>query len=108
MQAATVSFPLLMAYSTTGEARSTSHVVMTMSAPLLTSFAAHAFAIAGLLPCVLQVSILILYLPALLTCLIFSCAVTSAGPSYAAIGPIPSYAQPIVTAVALCDAAEPP
>ena len=55
MHGATVSLPALIACWTTGAAKSTSHVVMTMSAPWLSSFVAHAFAIAGLLPWVLHV-----------------------------------------------------
>src|SRR3970040_275313 len=80
MHAATVSFPLLIDSCTTGAARSTSHVVMMMSAPWLSSFAAQAFAIAGLLFWVLQVMSFSLILLVLLTCAILVLAVASAGP----------------------------
>ncbi len=42
---------------TTGAARSTSQVVKMMFAPPLIRLSAHAFAIAGLLPCVSHVMI---------------------------------------------------
>ncbi len=58
MHGATVSLPALIAFWTTGAAKSTSQVVKMTSAPWPISFAAHAFAIAGLLPCVSQVMIL--------------------------------------------------
>ena len=57
MHGATASTPRLIASWTTGAARSTSHVVKMMFAPCPSSFAAHAFAIAGLLPCVSHVVI---------------------------------------------------
>ena len=81
---------------------------MMMSAPWLRSFAAHAFAIAGLLPCVLHVMSRSFVALVLFTALMRSFAVASAGPSYGAIAPTPSYAQPIVTVLACSDAADPP
>ena len=54
---------------------------MMMSAPCETSLAAQALAIAGLLPCVLQVMSRSFVPPALFTDLIRSFAVASAGPS---------------------------
>ena len=68
MHGATVSLPRLIDVCTTGVAKSTSQVVMMMSAPWLSSFVAQAFAIAGLLFCVLHVSSLSFVLLALLTC----------------------------------------
>ena len=59
MHGATASTPRLIASWTTGAARSTSQVVKMMSAPWPRSFAAHAFAIAGLLPWVSHVMIFI-------------------------------------------------
>ena len=57
MQGATASTPRLIVSCTTGAAKSTSQVVNMTSAPCPSSFAAHAFATAGLLPCVSQVLI---------------------------------------------------
>ena len=58
MHGATVSLPALIDSCTTGAAKSTSHVVKMTSALAPISFAAHDFAIAGLLPCVSHVTIL--------------------------------------------------
>ncbi len=77
-------------------------------APRARSFVAHAFAIAGLLPCVLQVSSLTFVPPALLMAAMWDLAVASAGPSNGAMLPTPSYAQPIVSVFACSDAAVPP
>ena len=92
MHAATVSFPALIAVCTTGAAKSTSQVVMMMSAPCARSFVAQALAIAALLPCVLQVISLsfVVFDFSLLTALTCVCAVASAGPSNGAMFPMPS------------------
>ena len=103
-----MSFPALIAVCTTGAAKSTSHVVMTMSAPRLKSLVAQVFAIAGLLPCVLHVMRRSLMLFDLLTRAMCVFAVARAGPSNGAIAPTPSYAQPMVTVFACSDAAVPP
>src|SRR5574340_882350 len=76
-------------------------------APCETSLAAHAFALAGLFPCVLQGMSLILKGPfVLLIWAIRVFAVARAGPSKGAMFPTPSYAQPIVIVFA-CGAADP-
>src|SRR6186713_848148 len=77
-------------------------------APCARSFVAHAFAIVGLLPCVLQVRSLTFVPPALLIAAMWDFAVASAGPSNGAMLPTPSYAQPIVSVFACSDDAEPP
>ena len=98
MHGATARTPRLIASCTTGVAKSTSHVVKMTFAPCESSFAAHARAIAGLLPCVLHVAIrsrLPLTPPRAFTCLTRIWAAASAGPSNGAIAPLPSNAQPI-------------
>ena len=92
MHGATVSFPALIDSCTTGAARSTSQVVIITSAPWPSSLAAQAFAVAGLLPCVLQVMSRMLTPAPLFTWRIRSRAVASAGPSKGAMAPVESYA----------------
>ena len=107
MHGATVSLPALIASCTTGAAKSTSQVVKMMSAFWPISFAAHAFAIAGLLPCVSQVMIWSgrpLTPPLALTCSTRSWAAASAGPSNGAIAPFESNAQPITIGLPAADA----
>jgi hypothetical protein len=97
----------LIASWTTGAAKSTSHVVKITFAPCESSFAAHARAIAGLLPWVLQVAIRSgrpLTPPFALTCLTRICAAASAGPSNGAMAPLPSYAHPITIGALAADA----
>ena len=98
MHGATASTPRLIASCTTGAARSTSHVVKMMFAPPPISFSAHAFATAGLLPCVSQVLICSWRPPTppfSFHCATRNCAAASAGPSNGAIAPLLSNAQPI-------------
>src|SRR3954453_3987378 len=57
MHGAIASTPRLIVSCTTGAAKSTSHVVKITLAPPPSSLSAHAFATAGLLPCVSHVLI---------------------------------------------------
>ena len=103
MHGAIVSFPALIAFWTTGAAKSTSHVVKMMSTPWPSSFAAQADAIAGLLPCVSQVTIFSgrpLTPPRALTWPTRTFAAASAGLSNGAIAPFESNAQPITIGLA--------
>ncbi len=98
MHGATARTPRLMASCTTGAAKSTSHVVKITSAPRESSRAAHARAIAGLLPCVSHVAIWSFLRPTpprAFSCLTRIWAAASAGPSNGAMAPLPSNAQPI-------------
>ena len=63
---------------------------MITSAPWPRSFLAHAFAIAGLLPCVLQVRSFTFVALVLLMLAMCDFAVASAGPSNGAMFPTPS------------------
>src|SRR6187397_409505 len=103
MHGATVSLPALIAFCTTGAAKSTSQVVKMMSTPWPSSFAAQADAIAGLLPCVSQVTIFSgrpLTPPRALTCPTRTFAAASAGLSNGAMAPFESNAQPITIGLA--------
>src|SRR6185312_13312463 len=98
MHGATASTPRLIASCTTGAAKSTSQVVKMMFAPCPSSFRAHAFATAALLPWVSHVLIWSwrpLTPPRAFTLLTCSFAAASAGLSNGAIAPLLSYAQPI-------------
>ncbi len=93
MHGAIASTPALIASWTTGAAKSTSHVVKMTFAPPASSLSAHAFAIAGLFPCVSQVLITSgrpRTPPFALTCLTRICAAASAGLSNGAIAPVES------------------
>ena len=106
MHGATASTPRLIASWTTGAARSTSQVVKMTFAPPPSSLSAHAFAIAGLLPCVSHVRIWSWRPPTppfALTSLTRSCAAASAGLSNGAIAPLLSNAQPMTIGVADVD-----
>src|SRR3954447_19190597 len=103
MHGAIVSFPALIAFWTTGAAKSTSHVVKTMSTFWPSSLAAQADAIAGLLPCVSHVTIFSgrpLTPPFALTWRTRTSAAASAGLSNAARAPCESTAQPITIGLA--------
>ncbi len=98
MHGAIVSLPALIDSCTTGAAKSTSHVVKITSTFWPRSFAAHDFAIAGLLPWVSHVTILSwrpLTPPFAFHCLTRIWAAASAGPSNGAIAPFESKAHPI-------------
>ena len=82
-------------------------VVKMMSAPWPSSFAAHAFAIAGLLPWVSQVTIWSgrpMTPPFAFTAFTRIWAAASAGPSNGAMPPLLSKAQPITIGFAAADA----
>ena len=98
MHGAIVSRWALSASFTTGEARSTSHVVKMILAPWLISLSAQAFDAVGSSFCVSQVLSTILRPSTffLLTFLISICAAASAGPSNGPIGPLESWAQPMM------------
>ena len=98
MHGAIVSLPAFSDSWTTGVAKSTSHVVKMMSAPLPSRLAAHDFAFAGLLLFVSQVSSLSgrpVTPPLALIWLMRTFAAASAGPSNGAMLPLLSNAQPI-------------
>src|SRR3954468_13347601 len=111
MHGATARTPALIAVWTTGAAKSTSHVVKMTFAPWPSSFVAHAFATAGLLPWVSHVLITTgrpETPPRLLSCATRSFAAASAGPSNGAIAPLLSNAQPITIGEAFGPAAPAP
>src|SRR3954453_15415709 len=107
MHGAIVSLPALIAFWTTGAAKSTSHVVKMMSTPWPSSFAAQADAMAGLLPCVSHVTIFSgrpLTPPRPLTWPTRTFAAARAGLSNGGIAPFESNAQPTTIGLAAADA----
>src|ERR1044071_7846351 len=97
MQGAIVSRWCLSDSCTTGEARSTSHVVKMTFAPSPISLSAHVLDVVGLSPWVLQVLITIWrpFTPFLLILATSISAAASAGVSNGCIGPLLSKAQPM-------------